>query len=149
MKKEGNMSFVKVMIHAVWGTKNHHPVIISGIKEKIISHIKENAKRKGIYITELNCNSEHVHCLFGLNADLSISKTMQLIKGESAHWINLERLTTGKFEWADEYFAVSVSESVLDKVKEYIRNQDEHHKKKSFKEEYEEFIKRYKFSNQG
>lgn len=143
------MPFVKVMIYAVWGTKNHHLMIISGIKEKIISHIKENAEKKRIYINTINCRPEHVHCLFGLNADLSISKTMQLIKGESAHWINLERLTIGKFEWADEYFAVSVSESILDKVRDYIRNQDEHHRKKSFKEEYEEFMKKYNFNIQG
>ena len=68
---------------------------------------------------------------------------MHLIKGESAFWINKQKIIRGKFEWADEYFAVSVSESVLDKVRTYINTQDEHHQKVSFAQEYEIFIKKY------
>jgi putative transposase len=70
---------------------------------------------------------------------------MQLIKGESAFWINKEALTTQKFEWQDEYFAVSVSESVVNKVREYIKNQEKHHKYKTFQQEYDEFIIKYGF----
>ena len=70
---------------------------------------------------------------------------MQLIKGESSFWINKMQLTKEKFEWQDEYFAVSVSESVVEKVRNYIRNQEEHHKKKTFQDEYEEFIRKYGF----
>ncbi len=70
---------------------------------------------------------------------------MQLIKGESSYWINKNELTSQKFEWQDEYFAVSVSKSGLDAVRKYIHNQEEHHRKKSFQEEYEEFIKNYNF----
>lgn len=70
---------------------------------------------------------------------------MQLIKGESSFWINKNELTNEKFEWQDEYFAVSVSESMLDKVREYIKKQEEHHSKKTFQQEYEEFITKYGF----
>jgi len=143
------MSFVKVMIHAVWGTKNHEPFLTKEIRTKLVQHIKENAKAKGIYIDEINGYLDHLHCIFGLNADLSISKTMQLIKGESAHWMNKDKITKNKFEWADEYFAVSVSESMLNKVKVYVRNQEEHHKKKTFMQEVEEFNSKYKFKGHG
>ncbi len=85
----------------------------------------------------------------GLNADMSIAKVMQLIKGESAFWINKQPLTKRKFEWADEYFAVSVSESMLDKVRLYIDTQEEHHQKKTFQQEYEAFIQTYGFFNHG
>jgi REP element-mobilizing transposase RayT len=68
---------------------------------------------------------------------------MQLIKGESSHWVNKNKLLSSAFEWADEYFAVSVSESVVDKVREYVKNQEEHHRKKTFTEEWNEFMKRY------
>jgi REP element-mobilizing transposase RayT len=61
---------------------------------------------------------------------------MQLIKGESSFWINQQGLTKEKFQWQTEYFAVSVSESILEKVRNYIRNQESHHSKKSFQEEY-------------
>ena len=66
---------------------------------------------------------------------------MQLIKGESVFWINKEKITATKFEWASEYYAASVSESVLTKVRAYIKNHEEHHHKSSFKEEYEKFMK--------
>lgn len=143
------MSFVKVMIHAVWGTKNRYPFLTKEVREKLISHIKENAKTKQIYIDRLDGHTEHLHCLFGLNTDTSIAKTLQLLKGESAFWINKQQLTASKFEWADEYFAVSVSESIVDKVRAYIDGQEEHHKKVTFTQEYEEFISKYNFKNHG
>jgi|ERR1019366_2100084 REP element-mobilizing transposase RayT len=139
------MPFVKVMIHAVWGTKNHYPFLTKEVKQQMLSHIKENALKKQIFIDRLNGHTEHLHCLFGLNADMSIAKTLQLLKGESAYWTNKQRLTKSKFEWADEYFAVSVSESMLDKVRAYIDGQEEHHKKVTFMQEYAEFIKKYNF----
>lgn len=126
------MAFVKVMIHAVWGTKSRNPFLTKEIKLQVISHIKENAQKKQIFIDRLNGHTDHLHCLFGLNADTSIAKTLQLIKGESAYWINKQKLTKSKFEWADEYYAVSISESALDKVRAYIDGQEEHHKKQHF-----------------
>ena len=71
---------------------------------------------------------------------------MQLIKGESSYWINKHELTSRKFEWQDEYFAVSVSESKLDLVRNYIKNQEEHHRKKTFQEEYQELIQHFNFN---
>ena len=70
---------------------------------------------------------------------------MQLIKGESAFWFNRQNFIKDKLEWQDEYFAVSVSQSALNKVREYIKNQEEHHKKKTFQQEYDEFIEKYGF----
>jgi REP element-mobilizing transposase RayT len=131
------------MIHAVWGTKNREPFLISEIRALVIEHIKENAREKRIYVDTINGYTEHMHCLFGLNADMALSKAMQLIKGESAYWINKNSLTKNKFEWADEYYAVSISDSVLDKVRAYILNQEEHHKKITFAQEYQEFMDKY------
>jgi REP element-mobilizing transposase RayT len=143
------MSFVKVMIHAVWGTKNREPFLADEARPLIIKHIRENAKSKEIYIDSLNGYTDHLHCLFGLNADVSISKAMQQIKGESAFWINKENVTKSKFEWADEYFAVSVSESMIPKVRAYIQTQEGHHKKTTFMQEYEEFMRKYNFRSHG
>lgn len=143
------MTFVKVMIHSVWGTKNHYPFLTKEVKQKVIFHIKENAHNKQIFIDRLNGHTEHLHCLFGLNTDITIAKTLQLIKGKSAYWINKQQLTKSKFEWADEYYAVSVSESQLDKVRAYIDGQEEHHKKVTFRKECDEFIRKYNFTNHG
>ncbi len=143
------MSYVRVWIHAVWGTKNRGHFLTKEIRLRVVSHIRENAKQKEIYIDKLNGYTDDLHCLIGLNADTTIAKTLQLIKGESAYWINKERMTPVKFEWADEYYAISVSESVVDKVRGYIENQEEHHKGKTFAEEVEEFLQKYNFSCHG
>ena len=74
---------------------------------------------------------------------------MQLIKGESSYWINKNNLTTRKFEWQDEYYASSVSKSKLDVVRNYIKNQEEHHRNKSFLEEYQELIQNFHFRKMG
>ena len=70
---------------------------------------------------------------------------MQLIKGESSYWINKQNILKEKFEWQDEYFAVSVSESLVDRVRNYIKNQESHHAHKTWKDEYNEFIEKYGF----
>jgi len=133
------------MIHAVWGTKSREPFLVQGVRQAVINHIRENALQKNIFIDAINGYVEHLHCLLELHHEISIAKTMQLIKGESSYWINKEKITKSKFEWADEYFAVSVSESMLPNVRAYIAKQEEHHKKVTFEMEYQEFIKKYHF----
>ena len=135
------MSYVKIWIHAVWGTKNRLPILSKEKRHELFVHIKENAKQKEIYIDLINGYVDHVHCLLALNADMSISKAIGLIKGESSFWANKQRIFDQKFEWADEYFAASVSDSAVEKVRAYILNQEEHHKKKTFSDEYSEFLK--------
>jgi REP element-mobilizing transposase RayT len=70
---------------------------------------------------------------------------MQLIKGESAFWFNNQKFIIEKFQWQTEYFAVSVSESVIEKVRNYIRNQEAHHNKKTFQDEHDELIEKFGF----
>lgn len=138
------MPFVKVYIHFVWSTKNRYPHLDSKeLRLKIWNHIRQNAKEKGIFVDFVNGYSDHCHCLVSLGIGQTIQKIMQLIKGESSFWINKNGMTKEKFEWQDEYFAVS--ESMIDKVRDYIKNQEEHHSKKIFQQEYEEFICKYGF----
>jgi REP element-mobilizing transposase RayT len=143
------MSFVKIWIHSVWGTKNHDKILTKDIRKQLFQHIKDNARKKGMYVDTINGYLEHVHCFLALNADMSISKELQLIKGESAYWANQNKIVKPKLEWADEYFAVSVSETAIDKVREYIKNQEEHHAKLSFSDEFKKFIEKYGFGSQG
>ena len=70
---------------------------------------------------------------------------MQLIKGESSFWVNQQNLLKKKLQWQDEYFAVSISESGVAAVKNYILNQEDHHMKQTFTQEYNEFIEKYNF----
>ena len=137
------MSWVRVWIHLVFSTKNREPFLDKGIRKQVFQHMKENANEKDIWIDCVNGYSDHAHCLVSLNRELSLSKTVQLIKGESSHWINQLQLTKSKFIWQDDYWAVSVSESHLKRVREYIFNQEEHHSKKTFQEEVDDFMKKY------
>lgn len=135
------MPYCKIMIHAIWSTKNRTHLIGKELKPILLQHIKENSFKKNIRIDTLNCVVDHIHLLISLGADQTIAKTIGLIKGESSNWVNKQNLSSTKFEWQDEYIALSVSASMADKVRSYIGRQEEHHKKKTFTEEYDEFIK--------
>ncbi|MBV5312228.1 MAG: transposase [Prolixibacteraceae bacterium] len=140
------MSFIKVYIHFVWSTKDWIPYLDSPeLRKEVWKHISQNAKEKNIFIDFVNGYSNHCHCLVSLGGDQTLQKIMQLIKGESSHWINKNELVKGKFEWQDEFFAVSVSESMIVKVRNYIRNQEKHHALQTFQEEYDGFIYKYGF----
>ena len=142
------MPFIKIYIHLVFSTLDRKPLLNSSdVRIKLWKHIKQNATEKGIFIDMVNGFSDHCHCLISLSSNQTIEKIVQLIKGESSHWINQNQLTKEKFAWQDEYFAVSVSESMIEKVRNYIINQEKHHLTRSFSEEYEEFISKYKFNS--
>ncbi|GAB4337774.1 MAG: IS200/IS605 family transposase [Calditrichia bacterium] len=138
-------AYVKIWTHLIWATKNREPLITQELKYKLYDHIRENAKNKDIYLDHINGVEDHVHTLISMKGEQSISKIAFFLKGESSHWVNENKLTRKKFEWQDEFIAVSVSESQVPKVREYIRNQEEHHRKKSFQEEYELFMNKYGF----
>jgi REP element-mobilizing transposase RayT len=140
------MPFIKVYIHFVWSTKNRVPLLNSKeIRQKVWNHIKENAPKKGIFIDYVNGYSDHCHCLVSMNSNQTIQQIMQLIKGESSFWINKHLITEQKFEWQDEYYAVSVSESMIEAVRNYIKNQEEHHLNNTFNQEFDEFISKHGF----
>ncbi|WP_332029786.1 IS200/IS605 family transposase [Kaistella sp.] len=142
------MPFIKIYIHLVFSTLNRKPLLNSPeLRIKVWKHIKENAAEKGIFLEMVNGCSDHCHCLISLSSNQNIEKVVQLIKGESSFWINKNNLTTEKFNWQDEYFAVSVSESMIDHVRNYIKNQEKHQVQKSFSEEYLEFMEKYNFKN--
>jgi REP element-mobilizing transposase RayT len=137
------MSHVKIWVHAVWGTKDRFPFLTGEIKTKVISHIKESAKSKGIFINRINGHVDHLHILVALPGDAKISEMIRLIKGESSFWINKNEITEKKFQWCNEYYAASVDESSMNRVRAYIENQEEHHRKITFSEEYEQFLADY------
>lgn len=133
------------MIHFIWSTKNRQPIISKDLKPLLLQHIKDNSIQKGIFIDSLNCVQDHIHLLISLGNEQTIAKTAMLIKGESSFWVNQQQLIATRFEWQDEYIALSVSQSAIAKVREYIAGQEEHHKKKSFSEEYDAFLEAHEF----
>jgi putative transposase len=137
------MSFVKIWVHLVFSTKNREPYLKKQIRGEVYKHIIQNCKEKEIFLQAINGYSDHIHCLISLGRDQTIAEVTRLIKGESAFWINKNNWMEEKFSWQDDYFAVSVSESQVATVIEYIKNQEEHHLKKSFDDEAKEFMTKY------
>ena len=140
------MPFIKIYIHFVWSTKNRYPFLSTpDLRKSMWKHIRENEKKKGIFIDFVNGYQEHCHCLVSLGDNQTIRQIMQLIKGESSHWINKEGMLKEQFEWQDEYFAVSVSESNIARLRNYIKNQEDHHSRKTWEVEYNELIDKFGF----
>ncbi len=105
----------------------------------------------GNLINEANCKTiivngveDHVHCLIGLRPVVSVSELMKTVKAKSSKYINDQSLTASRFEWQEGYGVFSYSQSQLDTVYKYIQNQEAHHKKQNFKDEYLKFLKRFK-----
>lgn len=129
------MSFVRIWVHVVFTTRNHEQNLSSEIRSKLIEHIIDNCREKGIFLDRIGGWSDHLHVLISLGREQNIAKLMMLIKGESAHWLNQQGLLKGKFYWQDDYYAISVSDSQLGRVRKYIDGQEEHHRAKTLDNE--------------
>jgi len=135
------MATVKIWIHLVWTTKKRIPYLTEGIRKVVFKHIKENAKKKRIHIDFINGHKDHVHALISMRSQNSISEIAHLLKGESSHWINKNKFIRYKFAWQDEFYAASVCYSEINIVRDYIKNQESHHRVVSFDEEYRLLLK--------
>ena len=136
-------SFNKIWIHAIWATKDRMPLISSSVENKLYEFVSEQLREQGCPVRIINGMTNHIHCLFLLNSQKSIIEIIKQVKGSSSHFMNQNDLIPQKFSWQPGYAGFSVSESVVEKVYEYIKNQKQHHQKKSFQEEYDEFLKLY------
>jgi putative transposase len=138
------MSHVKIWVHAVFSTYKHQALLPEKKRIEIFRHISENAKAKGIWLDFIGGYHDHVHCLISMGKDQCIKDIMQLIKGESSHWINKQKFNY-HFAWQDDYWAGSVGYKNLGRIREYIANQEVHHKKASFQEELDLLMKTHGF----
>ena len=136
-------SFNKIWIHAIWATKERMPLLHQSKEEKIYRFISDQLRAQGCPVRIINGMPDHIHCLFLLNAQKCIAEVIKQVKGSSSHFINQNDLTDEKFSWQTGYAAYSVSESVVGKVFQYIKEQKQHHQQKSFQQEYDGFLKLY------
>lgn len=134
-------SYNRIWIHAVWSTKNRLPLIKPNIEKPIFSFISDQLKELGCPVRIINGMPDHIHCLFLQNPQKSMAEIIKQLKGSSSHYVNQNNMLSEKFAWQTGYAAFSVSESVVEKVYQYIDNQKQHHQKRTFQHEYEEFLK--------
>ena len=140
-------SYSRCWLHLIWSTLNHEKVLNKEACVKISHYLSEYTQSKGIYMKINYVNDDHIHTLIDLPTKFSIEEVAKLFKGSSSHWINQNKLVMGAFSWGRGYSAFSVSQSQIDKVAAYIVGQEEHHRHKTFTEEYEEFIRAYRLKH--
>ena len=136
-------TYTQLYIHGVFAVKYRAAIIQPSWEERLHKYITGIVQKNGHKMIAINSVPDHLHYFVGLNPNQSISQMMQLVKGDSSEFINSKGFTDRKFQWQEGYGAFSNSRSQIDDVVKYILKQKEHHKKKTFKEEYIEMLKDY------
>jgi putative transposase len=138
-------SFISVYIHCVWSTKNRVPSLHSKLRERLWPYLGGIARENKMKALAIGGAVDHVHILFSLQATISISKAAQLLKGNSSKWIHDMFPEIRSFEWQEGYGAFGVGISKIDATVAYIRNQADHHRKRTFREEFEGILRKHGF----
>lgn len=125
----------KIWIHAVWSTKKRTSLINPQVEKRIYQFMKEQFQNQGCKVQIINGMPDHVHCLFLLSRKKSVAEVVKQVKGSTSYFINQNKIIAENFAWQTGYAAFSVSESIIDKVYFYIKNQKAHHLGQDFNEE--------------
>jgi putative transposase len=134
-------TYVSSLIHCVFSTKNRRDLIAEEIQPQLWAFVGGIARKNSFKALIVGGIANHAHVLLSLPATLPLAKAMQLIKGASSHWMNENH--TRDFAWQEGYGAFTVGISQKDQTISYIRRQPEHHKKRSFEEEFVTFLKKH------
>ena len=140
-------SFNKIWIHAIWATKFRAELIDFSIEKQVYDFIYQELVELGCPVRIINGMPDHIHALFLLNPNTSVADVIKQIKGSSSHSINGGDFMVEKFSWQTGFAAFSVSESQVEKVYNYIKNQKTHHLNQTSQEELDEYIKLFGLSN--
>ncbi|WP_266363198.1 IS200/IS605 family transposase [Tellurirhabdus rosea] len=135
--------YTKLWIHAVFSTKNRQPLVRPAVKPVLYDLIRQQLQELQCRMECVNGVEDHVHILFLLSPQWSVADVMKQVKGSSSHEVNRRNLLPQKFAWQTGYGAFSVSESQVERRRAYIQNQEEHHRRMTFSEEYERFLRQY------
>ncbi len=139
-------TYTKLYVQVVFVVKNRQSLINEEWKHELYKYISGIIKNNEHKLLAINGVGDHVHILIGMNPTQCLSDLMQDIKGSSSKWINEKKFAHGKFEWQAGYGAFTYSHSQISRVIKYIQNQEVHHKKSTFKEEYLGFLKAFEIS---
>ncbi len=137
-------TYSQIYLQTVFAVKYRNAVINKDWRPRLLGVI-------GNLINVANCKTiivngveDHIHCLIGLKPVVSVAELMKIVKAKSSKYVNDNRLTKSRFEWQTGYGVFSYGQSQVDRVYKYIQNQDAHHKKQTFKNEYLDFLRKFK-----
>jgi REP element-mobilizing transposase RayT len=136
-------TFTQIHIQTVFTVQDRAAIIGKEWKEDLYRYITAIVQNAGHKLLAVNGMPDHMHVFFGMRPTQSLSDLMQLIKGDTSRWINAQGLVNGRFSWQEGYGAFSYSRSQVPAVIRYIQNQEEHHRTKTFIEEYHELLRKF------
>ena len=136
-------TYTQIHIHVVFAVKFRDAAIQNPWKHDLYKYVTGIVQNNGHKLIAINGMSDHVHILIGMRPVQSLSVLMQDIKANSSRWVNEKQFVKARFEWQEGYGAFSYAKSQLGQVIRYIENQEEHHRKRSFREEYLEFLEKF------
>lgn len=136
-------TYTQIHIQSVFSVQDRSCILSEVWKNELFQYITGIIQNHGHKLLAINGMPDHVHVFFGMRPNQSLSDLMQDIKGDSSKWINQKGFINGRFSWQEGYGAFSYSKSHVDHVINYIKKQEIHHRRKSFIEEYFEFLEKF------
>jgi putative transposase len=136
-------SYTQLTYHIVYATKYRSPTIRDIIRDRLYEYIGGTLRAKKGHLIEIGGMADHVHLLARLSPTFAVADVIRTVKANSSRWMNEQPEVMPLFEWQKGYGAFTVSYSRIEAVQHYIRNQREHHRVKSFQEEYIDFLERH------
>lgn len=139
-------TYTQIYIQVVFAVRGRLSLIRNEYKEEVHKYITGIIRNDGHKLIAINGMSDHLHILLGLKPDMALSDLVRDIKSNSSNFINERRLAQGKFGWQEGYGAFSYGHSQLDTIIRYIQNQEQHHSRRSFKDEYLILLKKFRIN---
>jgi REP element-mobilizing transposase RayT len=136
-------TYSQIYIQIVFAVNGRENLLQKPWREEVFKYISGIVKGKNQKPIIVNGISNHVHLFVGLKPSISVSDLVRDVKNNSSNFINEQRFVRGKFSWQEGFGSFSYAHSQIEQVYQYILNQEEHHKKKSFREEYLDFLKKF------
>ncbi|MBI2429795.1 MAG: IS200/IS605 family transposase [Ignavibacteriales bacterium] len=136
-------TYTQIYIHIVFAVQGRRCLIPRLHKEELCKYITGIVSNRGQKLIAINCEPDHVHVFVGMKPIITVSDLVRDIKAGSSGFMNEKKWIPGKFNWQEGFGAFSHSHSNIDRIVKYILNQEEHHRKKTFKEEYVEMLKEF------
>jgi REP element-mobilizing transposase RayT len=136
-------TYTQIHIQTVFTVQDRSCIIRKAWENELYKYITGIIQNHGHKVLAINGIPDHIHVFFGMRPNESLSDLMQDVKGDSSKWINKKGLVTGRFSWQEGYGGFSYSKSQVDHVIDYIKDQEIHHRKKTFIEEYLEFLEKF------
>lgn len=136
-------TYTQIHIQIVFAVQNRQSLIQKEWRQELYKYITGIVQNNNHKMLQINGMPDHIHLLIGLRPSQSLSDLMKQVKGDSSEWINKKGFTRNRFSWQAGYGAFSYAKSQLPNLIRYIQNQEEHHRKKTFTEEYLDFLKAF------